>query len=459
MKWDFTGMSRPGPGVPPNAPQKKGLARFGEMLARDFGSLLGANMLCFAAFLPAALAVSLGLYLQNFWVSLLGGLAGGALAGPFYMALADTALRTLQDDPASWFTRWRRTLAAHWRPAAVTGLVLGGLVAVFLFVGSFFLAAMQQGALPALPIWMMLIADFFILSLFSVTLPFQLAVGKAGFLARLKEGGLELLLHPGRVAGAAVLQLLWWALLLALFPVSVPFALFLGFWPAALVTGQMLYPVLRGRFDLPSLRPAPSASSASGGWTAAQRSEIWWRLHWGWVVAGVCAVSFGLGVVYTFASRSEPDLEVAIVTADYLPDAVVTALQDSLQPYAGDRNNDGHVVVQINNYTVTLEGTAADPNLQTAGSTAMVTDLSGGYSSLWIVAQPEPFLELYGDKVDGSAAVRWGDCPVLTALDAGGYSTDLYTDTGDSGQELLADCTVLSLLDGDRTVFDALTAR
>ena len=61
--------------------------------------------------------------------------------------------------------------------------------------------------------------------------------------------------------------------------------------------------------------------------------------------------------------------------------------------------------------------------------------------------------------MDGSAAVRWGDCPVLTALDAGGYSTDLYTDTGDSGQELLADCTVLPLLDGDRTVFDALTAR
>ena len=258
MNWDFTGMSRPGPGVPPGAPRKKGAARFWEMLTRDFGSLLGANLLCFAAFLPAALAVSLGLYLGNFWVSLLGGLAGGALAGPFYMALADTALRTLQDDPTGWFGRWRSTLAGHWRPAAVTGLALGGLIAVFLFVGSFFLAAMQQEELPALPIWMVLAVDFFLLSLFGVTLPFQLALGRPGFLARLKEGALELLFHPGRVAGAALFQLLWWALLLAMFPISVPFALFLGFWPAALLTGQMLYPVLQSRFELPDYRPAPS---------------------------------------------------------------------------------------------------------------------------------------------------------------------------------------------------------
>ena len=128
-------------------------------------------------------------------------------------------------------------------------------------------------------------------------------------------------------------------------------------------------------------------------------------------------------------------------------------------PYAADRNSDGHVVVQINNYTVTLEGAARDPNLQTAGSTSLVTDLAGRYSEIWIVSEPEAFLEQYGDMVDGSAAVRWQDCPVLTALDAGSYSSDLQADTGDSGQDLLAGCTVLPLRDGDRAVFDALTAR
>ena len=47
----------------------------------------------------------------------------------------------------------------------------------------------------------------------------------------------------------------------------------------------------------------------------------------------------------------------------------------------------------------------------------------------------------------------------IGALDAGSYSSDLQADTGDSGQNLLAGCTVLPLRDGDRAVFDALTAR
>ena len=148
-----------------------------------------------------------------------------------------------------------------------------------------------------------------------------------------------------------------------------------------------------------------------------------------------------------------------MVTPEQLPDEVITALQNSLAAYAGDDNGDGHTVVQVNNYTVTLDGTPSDPNLQTAGSTMMVSDLSAGYSTLWIVSEPDAFLELYGDKVDGDAAVLWRDCPVLTGLDAGTYSTALDIDTDQSGQDLLSDCTVLPLKEGDRTLFDTLTAR
>ena len=257
MKWDFTGMSRPGPGVDPGAPRKTGLARFWEMLSRDFGSLLGANLLCFVTFLPAALVTSLGLIYENFWITLIGGLAGGALAGPFYAALADTVLRTLQDDPSGWWDRWRHALGKFWRPAALTGLVLGVLIAAFLFVGNFFVAAMKLGELPALPVWLMLGVDFLLLSLFGVTLPFQIILGREGFAARLKDGALLLLHHPARVAAAAVFQLLWWALVLALFPVSVLFAIPIGFWPAALINRADSLPGAVQPLPHPGIPPRP----------------------------------------------------------------------------------------------------------------------------------------------------------------------------------------------------------
>ena len=64
------------------------------------------------------------------------------------------------------------------------------------------------------------------------------------------------------------------------------------------------------------------------------------------MIAAVAVISCGLGIAYTFASRSEPDLEVAVVTPEQLPDEVITALQNSLAAYAGDDNGDGHTVVQ-----------------------------------------------------------------------------------------------------------------
>ena len=71
-------------------------------------------------------------------------------------------------------------------------------------------------------------------------------------------------------------------------------------------------------------------------------------------------------------------------------------------------------------------------------------------------------LSIPADKADeilSFMAITGTNEAVLTALDAGNYSSDLQADTGDSGQDLLAGCTVLPLRDGDRAVFDALTAR
>lgn len=69
MGWFDAIYGRPGHGVEPNAPRKKGLARFAEIVGRDLGALLGCNLLCCLLCLPAALLLSLGVVLQQFWLS------------------------------------------------------------------------------------------------------------------------------------------------------------------------------------------------------------------------------------------------------------------------------------------------------------------------------------------------------------------------------------------------------
>ena len=65
---------RDGHGVGPNEPEKKGFARFCQMVGRDLGQLLGTNLMVCVLCLPAALGVSLGVTLLSLPLTVVGGL-------------------------------------------------------------------------------------------------------------------------------------------------------------------------------------------------------------------------------------------------------------------------------------------------------------------------------------------------------------------------------------------------
>ena len=122
---------RDGHGVGPNEPEKKGFARFCQMVGRDLGQLLGTNLMVCVLCLPAALGVSLGVTL---------------LTGPAMVLLADCALRSLQNDPSQWLPRAKQTLAAHWKAACGFGCIGTLVLGLLCFVSAFvFEAAAQQG--------------------------------------------------------------------------------------------------------------------------------------------------------------------------------------------------------------------------------------------------------------------------------------------------------------------------
>lgn len=432
-------------GAGEDRPPKKGPGRFFQVFYDHLGGLLGCNFLTFLGVLPLALGVSLGVILENFWLALLGGAAGGAVAGPFWTAMTAVALQSLRGDGAGWFGRWRGAMARCWRPAAVQGGVMGLLAAGLLTAGRFFAGLMGGMARPALPVWVVIVLDLFVLSLAAAVLFPSLPVCGEGFAGRGKRVASMLLLSPGRVLGAAAALLLWCALLVGLFPVSVPLAAVLGFWPPALLSAQLLLPPLGRAFDLKDGPRADCeyAPTPRGGLTAGQRGEIWWRRRWPLVVGITVALGLLAGMLGVLAGREKADLQIAVVHAEALPDGVLSALERSLARRVGDLNGDGAARVVVNDYTVVFDGSAADSDLQTAGMARLVTDVAMGDSVLFAVADPEGFLANYGDRVDGDAAARWEDCPGLRALDAGTFSTveDVYADV--DGQTLLAGLTVL----------------
>lgn len=456
---DLFGLNRFMDGSGSGASDKKGPGLWFQTLWDNLGGLLGGNLLAFIGFLPLALGVSLGLVYENLWITLMFGAAGGGLAGVFWTPMLTLAFQAFRGGTRGWLGRWRR--AALWAalPAAGAGAVLGLLGSGLLLVGGFFGRLLAQGSGSPLMVWMVLAVDFFLLSAAAVLLFCALCVGGKGEKPSGKRILALLFAAPGRTCGAAAGALLWFGLGVSLFPASVPFALVLGFWPPALFTAQLMLPGVEECFQLPQWEREGTDSAQKHGPGAKEAGEIWWRRRWPAVVIAASVIGLLLwGGNQLFAFR-EPDLQIAVVHAEPLPDSVRGALEDSLAALVGDRNGDGAAVVQVNDYTVVFDGSAAGADAQTAGATLLVTDVAAGVSALYLVEDSEGFLARYADKVDAQAPAAWGEYPVLAGLDAGTYSTleDIVTDL--PGQTLLSSLTVLPGLSAGDGVLEMLLKR
>lgn len=442
---DLFGLNRFLDGGGQGRPSPKGPGRWLEAFWDNLGGLLGSNALTFAGFLPLSMGVSLGLVYENLWLALLGGVLGGAVAGPFWAAMSAMALQCFRGGTRGWLGRWRGAMIRSLAPASVQGAALGLLGAGFLTAGSFFAALLGDGGRPPLAIWIVIGLDLFLLALAATVLFPPLAFSERDVKGRLRLS-LSMLVHaPVRILGTAAVLLAWAALLVGLFPASVPLSLAVGFWPPALLAAQVLLPPLCAAFGMGSdpgaaREPAPASER---GLTAGQRTEIWWRRRWPLMLGLVVCVSFFAGVLGTLLNRKEPDLQIAVVHAQPLPDSVRSALEDSLAALVGDQNGDGRALAQVNDYTVVFDGSAADMDVQTAGSTLLATDVAAGVSAVYLVEDPHGFLDRYADQVNTGRAALWKDCPSLAALDAGSYAAleDITTDL--PGQDLLGALTVL----------------
>lgn len=459
---------REGHGVGPDEPEKKGFARFCQMVGRDLGQLLGTNLLVCLLCLPAALGVSLGVALLSLPLTVVLGAVTGTLAGLAALLLADCALRSLQNDPSQWLPRARQTLAARWKTASIFGAVLTLLLGLLCFVAAFlFEAAAQQGYYPGLAVLLFLALDFLVLAVggtlcaaaLALEAPENLSLG-----ALLRRAGRLLLAAPGRCVAAGALLLAGVGGMILLFPVSVFWTVLFGFWLPGLAAMQTLFPVLRAAYGV-RVRSIPRPAASDAPLTEQEEKKRsranWWYYHWGIVaVAAVLAVSV-VYVAHGLLTTVDPDYTVAVVTAETLPDEAVQNLQTALEAYASDVNGDGIVLVQVNNYTWSANAALTDANVQMAGATQMNTDLANGESKIWVLEDPAGFEQAYGalsEKLGENwqaALIPWTQQKTLAALDLGSYNTTADGGQSVSVQSRLSGCSI-AVLDPADALWKAL---
>ena len=120
---------KPGPGVSPDAPRKKGAARFFEILGRDFSTIWLAGILAMLGGLPFAAGVWFAVETHSLVPLVIAGVLGGMIAAPQIVGLNDTILRTLRDEPGYW---WESYVQVALLDMSFAGLLKNSLM---LFLG------------------------------------------------------------------------------------------------------------------------------------------------------------------------------------------------------------------------------------------------------------------------------------------------------------------------------------
>ena len=234
---------RPGPGVNPDTPRKKGAARFAEVLGRDMLSFWCAGMLALLSALPFALGLILSLLTHAVLPMLLAGVLGGMIAAPQLTGLHDTILRSLRDEPGYWWATYRRAWKRNLKGSLLPGAVCGLILAMQIFA-AWHLGAGQGSLLAVLVIGLVLLGGL------AQYLFAQVALLDLPFASLLKNAVLLFFGYLPRTLLGVLWQGVYWGLLAGFFPFSAPVLLVTGFWLPAALSLMAIYPPLEKSFHI-----------------------------------------------------------------------------------------------------------------------------------------------------------------------------------------------------------------
>lgn len=235
---------RPGPGVSPDAPRKKGAARFAEVVGRDFFSFYRAGALAFFSAFPFALGVWFSVTVHAVIPVLLAGFLGGLLAAPQLCALDDTILRSLRDEPGFWWPTYKRA----WRQNLKASLLPGGLCGLVLGLQIFTLFHLASGA--AVFNLVVLLLSFLLLCGLSQYLFVQIPLLELSLGGLLKNAMMLFLGFLPRTGLCLLGQAAYWGVVVLLWPIS-GFVVAAGtLWLPALLSIMAIYPPVEKSFGI-----------------------------------------------------------------------------------------------------------------------------------------------------------------------------------------------------------------
>lgn len=215
-----------------------GFNRYKQLLSRHAFSWIKLNLLTVAGALPLAAGIGYAVLSSSILLLIPLSLLGGMIWGPFLAGLYDGILRGLRDAPESWWAAWRKSWRQNGRESLIPGAALGLLVGMYAFMAALFWWSSAPQTMGTIALTLFSGTLFLLLN--TLYWP-QLVLFRQTTRNRMRNIILFTAKYAWRMAGVAVLQLLYAMIYVLLAPWTLLLVPVLGFWYIIFLSQFLIY--------------------------------------------------------------------------------------------------------------------------------------------------------------------------------------------------------------------------
>lgn len=231
-----------------------GFNRYKQLLSRHAFSWIKLNLLTVAGALPLAAGIGYAVLSSSILLLIPLSLLGGMIWGPFLAGLYDGILRGLRDAPESWWAAWRKSWRQNGRESLIPGAILGLLVGMYAFMAALFWWPPAPQTLGTIALTLFSGTLFLLLN--TLYWP-QLVLFRQTARNRMRNIILFTAKYAWRMAGVAVLQLLYDLIYVLLAPWTLLLVPVLGFWYIIFLSQFLIYDQLDQELGIEEKFQAP----------------------------------------------------------------------------------------------------------------------------------------------------------------------------------------------------------
>lgn len=224
-----------------------GFSRYTELLGRDFKRFFLVNLLTLLGFLPFVSGVLLSILSSSVLILIPSCIVGGVIAGPALSGMYDVLFRSLRDAPGKCMENYKHALKQNGRQAVIPGIVFCLFLGFYTFMLMMFWWSVARPGLGTIAL--------FVFSLLLFTMFFswywpQLVLFEQTGKQRILNCLLLMLRYFGKTLGCTLIQLLYWAVIALLLPLSVVLLPLTGIWLILFTANFLLYDTLNKVFHV-----------------------------------------------------------------------------------------------------------------------------------------------------------------------------------------------------------------